>query len=86
MCLAIPGLIIEIDGVIGKVDFGDGTIRRVNLALLEGVKPGDYVLVHAGYAIQIVSKDYARETLELWRRILSIGEDLNSNTVGDDDE
>jgi hydrogenase expression/formation protein HypC len=86
MCLAIPGLLIEVDGVIGKVDFGDGTIRKVNLALLEGAKPGDYVLVHAGYAIQIVPEDYARETLELWRRILSIEEDLNLNAMGDDNE
>jgi len=79
MCLAIPGLLVEVNGVIGKVDFGDGTIRKVNLALLENVKPGDYVLVHAGYAIQIVPEDYARETLELWRRILSEDKVLDSS-------
>lgn len=76
MCLAVPGLLIEVNGTIGKVDFGDGTIRKVNLALLENVKPGDYVLVHAGYAIQVVPEEYARETIELWRRVLSI-EDLD---------
>lgn len=82
MCLAIPGLLIEVDGVTGKVDFGNGTIRKVNLALLEEVKPGDYVLVHAGYAIQIVPEDYARKTLELWKKILSMEEDLSSNAEG----
>ncbi|MEM2740238.1 MAG: hydrogenase nickel incorporation protein HypB, partial [Candidatus Bathyarchaeia archaeon] len=82
MCLAIPGLLIEVDGVTGKVDFGDGTIRRVNLALLEEAKPGDYVLVHAGYAIQIVPEDYAHETLELWRKMLSMEGGLDLNMEG----
>jgi len=53
------------------VDFGEGTIRDgVNISLVQA-KIGNYVLVHAGYAIQIVGEAEARETLRYWREILA---------------
>jgi hydrogenase expression/formation protein HypC len=75
MCLAIPSKVIELHGTKGKVEFG-GVIREVSFVLLEGVGVGDYVLIHAGYAMERVNEEEARETLELMKKIcdLEIGE------------
>ena len=72
MCLAIPGKIIKIDAnkQHALVDYGDGTKRQVNINLVE-VKVGEYVLVHAGFAIEVLEEDEAKKTLELFREILS---------------
>ena len=71
MCLAYPGKIIELDGDFARVDFGEGTIKEgVNISLVQG-EIGDYVLVHAGYAIQIVDEAEARQTLKYWQQILA---------------
>lgn len=70
MCLAIPAKVLSISGVNAKVDFGGNTIREVDVSLVN-VKVGDYVLVHAGYAIQVLSKEDAEETLKLWREVLA---------------
>lgn len=69
MCLAIPAQIEDLKGDIANVDFGEGVLREVNVTLVN-VKAGDYVLVHAGYAIQVLSEDEALETLRLWNEIL----------------
>lgn len=69
MCLAIPGKIMKIDGELAKVDFGDGTAREVNVSLVD-VKVGQYVIVHAGFAIEILDENAAKETLRLWDEIL----------------
>lgn len=53
-----------------EVDFGEGVLREVNVALVS-VKIGEYVLVHAGYAIQVLDEKEAQETLSLWRQILA---------------
>lgn len=76
MCLAIPGKIISIDKnkEHASIDYGDGTKRDANVSLVE-VKIGDYVLVHAGFAIQILDEKEAKETLKLFREILQSGED-----------
>ena len=75
MCLAIPGKIIEIssDKNHAMVDYGDGTKRQANISLVE-VKKGDYVLVHAGFAIEILDESEAEKTLELFREMLSMEE------------
>ena len=70
MCLAIPGRVVEKEGDVARVDFGDGTLREVDVSLVE-VKVGEYVLVHAGFAIQVLDEEDARETLKLWEEILS---------------
>jgi len=69
MCLAIPAKVIEIKGDLAKVDFGEGVLREVNIMLVEA-KVGEYVLVHAGYAIQVLDEKAAEETLNLWNEIL----------------
>ena len=72
MCLAIPGKILEIDKKkeYATIDYGDGTRRKANVSLVD-VKIGDYVLVHAGFAIQILDEKEAHETLDLFREMLS---------------
>jgi len=73
MCLAIPAKVVEINGAVAKVDFGEGVLREVNITLVE-VKVGEYVLVHAGYAIQVLDEADAKETLKLWNEILEKAE------------
>ncbi|MGI5902224.1 MAG: HypC/HybG/HupF family hydrogenase formation chaperone [Desulfitobacteriia bacterium] len=64
MCVAVPGKIIEIDGSTGKVDF-QGNIVEINLSLVEA-QVGEYVLVHAGCAIEVVKQEMAEEILALF--------------------
>lgn len=69
MCLAIPAKIVSVEGDEAQVDFGEGVLRDVNVTLVEA-KAGEYVLVHAGYAIQVLSEEEAVETLRLWNEVL----------------
>ncbi len=69
MCLAIPAKIMNINGTKANVDFGQGVFREVNVSLVEA-KVGEYVLVHAGYAITVIEETEALETLSLWNSIL----------------
>jgi len=73
VCLAIPGKIIEIDKnkEHAIVDYGDGTKRKANVTLVD-VKIGNYVLVHAGFAIEVLNEKDALETLSLFREMLSM--------------
>ena len=64
MCLAIPALIKSIDGKQGTAEIG-GTRRDVSLWLTPDAKVGDYVLLHAGYAISIIDSEQANETLSI---------------------
>jgi len=70
MCLAIPAKVVEVKGETASVDFGAGTIRDVNVSLVEA-KVGEYVIVHAGYAIEVLDREAAEETLALWNEILN---------------
>jgi hydrogenase expression/formation protein HypC len=70
MCLAIPARVTRVNGDKAQVDFGEGVLREVNVTLVEA-KVGDYVLVHAGYAIQTVDEKEALETISLWNEILA---------------
>ena len=76
MCLAIPGKIVEIDtkNQHATIDYGDGTKRKANVSLVD-VKKGDFVLVHAGFAIEVLDKKEAMKTLDLFREMLSLGEE-----------
>jgi hydrogenase expression/formation protein HypC len=69
MCLAVPGKIISIDDdSVADVDFG-GVNRPVNVSLVD-VGVGEYVIVHAGYAIQVLSEEDALESLQHFREML----------------
>jgi hydrogenase expression/formation protein HypC len=74
MCLAIPARVVRVDGDKAQVDFGEGVLREVNVTLVDA-KVGDYVLVHAGYAIQLMDEKDALETLSLWNEILAAQKD-----------
>ena len=73
MCLAVPGKVMKIRDDLAEVDFGEGVLREVNVALVE-TDVGQYVLVHAGYAIQVIDEKEAEETLRLWNEILKMQE------------
>jgi len=73
MCLAVPAKVMKINGDVAEVDFGEGILREVNIALVEP-EIGEYVLVHAGYAITVIDKEEAEETLRLWSEILRMQE------------
>lgn len=76
MCLAIPAKVVEIGKGKGKeearakakADFG-GVSREIDVSLVDA-KVGDYVMVHAGFAIEIMDEHEAKETLALWREML----------------
>jgi hydrogenase expression/formation protein HypC len=69
MCLAIPGKILSTTGTTAKVEYGEGTIRDADISLVDA-QVGDYVIVHAGFAIQILDEKEAQETLMLFKEIL----------------
>ena len=68
MCLGIPMKISQIKGREAIVESG-GLKRKIGLQLMKNVKPGDYVIVHAGFAIEKLDEKNAKETLNLLRRI-----------------
>ncbi|MHA1886819.1 MAG: HypC/HybG/HupF family hydrogenase formation chaperone [Promethearchaeia archaeon] len=80
MCLAIPGKIISLEDQTALVDF-DGSQKKIVIALLPQVQVGDYVIVHAGYAIEKINEEAARESLELWRNMIDDGIVDKSNYV-----
>jgi hydrogenase expression/formation protein HypC len=68
MCLAIPAKITKIDGNMATIDVG-GVTRSASLMLLTEVAVGDYVIVHAGFAIHKVDPEEAQESLKLLREL-----------------
>lgn len=69
MCLGIPTKIIKLkDNDIGIIEIG-GIEKEINLQLLPDVKIGDYVILHAGFAIQKLDEKEAQETLDLLKEI-----------------
>jgi hydrogenase expression/formation protein HypC len=81
MCLAIPGRLEEItdDGLIrmGRVNFG-GVVKRVCLDYVPEIQVGDYAIVHVGFALSIVDEQTAQETLEAFRAMGVLDEELAS--------
>lgn len=71
MCLAFPGIIISINGQQATADF-DGVKKNINIGLTPEVKKGDYVIVHAGFAIQQLTKEDAWEVLKEYDRAVKI--------------
>ncbi len=69
MCLGVPAKVIRTDGEWAWVDVNRVHLK-INTALVEGVRPGDYVIVHAGFAIQKLTKEEGESTLELFRQIV----------------
>ncbi|HHT9130023.1 MAG TPA: HypC/HybG/HupF family hydrogenase formation chaperone [Candidatus Brocadiaceae bacterium] len=69
MCLGVPGKIIEIKDAMANVDVA-GTKKEACLMLLDDVNVGDYVIVHAGFAIQKVDEKEAQETLRIMNDLI----------------
>jgi hydrogenase expression/formation protein HypC len=88
MCLAVPGKILTIedqdDVRMAKADFG-GVIKDVCLAYLPDLEIGDYAIVHVGFAIQKLDEASALETLELFRSIGALEEELGDPSRQDSD-
>ncbi|MFC1734640.1 HypC/HybG/HupF family hydrogenase formation chaperone [Candidatus Hydrogenedentota bacterium] len=68
MCVAVPMRVEEIEDDTGMVEI-DGVGTRVSLALIDDVKVGDYLIIHAGFAIEKLDEDDARETLKLFAEL-----------------
>ncbi|MDD2776464.1 MAG: HypC/HybG/HupF family hydrogenase formation chaperone [Gallionella sp.] len=69
MCLAIPALVIELlPDDMARIDL-DGVRKVISLSLVEGAKVGDYVIVHVGYALQLLDPDEAAQTLALFAQL-----------------
>ena len=66
MCLAIPSKIVEIKDTIGTIDV-EGIKRKCSLMLLENPKKGDYVIVHAGFALRKLDEKHAKESIKVLR-------------------
>lgn len=82
MCLAVPGKIIEIiptpSALMGKVDFG-GVVREVCFEAVPEAKLDEYVIVHAGFALSVLSEAEAEETLSALRELGDIEAELAAN-------
>ncbi|TFG22951.1 MAG: HypC/HybG/HupF family hydrogenase formation chaperone [Promethearchaeota archaeon] len=75
MCLAIPGKIINIEGNSALVDF-DGLKQNVIIALIQNPEIGKYVIVHAGYAIEMINEEEAMDAIKQWKEIAE-DQDIN---------
>jgi len=82
MCLGIPAKILEIDGsgllTMGKVDFG-GVTREVCLAYVPEAAAGDYVIVHAGFAISRLNEEEALQSLELLAEVGALEQEIEES-------
>ncbi len=74
MCIAIPSKIVSIDRKTAVVDV-DGVRREASLVLVSDASVGDYVIVHAGFAIQILDEAAAKESLSLLREAAAISDE-----------
>jgi hydrogenase expression/formation protein HypC len=68
MCLSIPAKIVSVNGDMAEVSAG-GTLFRAGIQMIENAKKGDYVLLHAGFAIQKISEADAEETIRLLKEL-----------------
>ena len=78
MCLAIPGKVEEITTDLlrmGRINFG-GVVKRVCLDYVPEIKVGDYALVHVGFALSVIDEKTAQETLETFRAMGVLQEEL----------
>lgn len=81
MCLAVPVQVIGVYGDEAEVDIG-GVRRRVSIVLTPEVKAGDYVLLHTGYAINVIDEAEAQETLQILAQMAEIDEEISDSPAG----
>jgi hydrogenase expression/formation protein HypC len=83
MCLALPMRVISVDGAIATIAAA-GLEQRASLMLVPEAGVGDYVLVHAGFAISVLGEDEAAETLALLAELAAAGEEATCDAAADD--
>jgi len=72
MCLGVPMRVMSIEGDLALCEI-DGVRREASLMMVDGVEPGDYVIIHAGFAISKLDEEDAEETLRVFRELLDQG-------------
>jgi hydrogenase expression/formation protein HypC len=86
MCLGVPGKIVEIyekEGLsMGKIDFGGAVMRETCLAYVPEAQVGEYVIIHVGFALSVLSESEALETLELLTEIANLNDELGPEPLG----
>lgn len=83
MCLAVPMRVLEIDGSSGVVEL-EGIRRRVFIGFLDEVRPGDYILIHAGCAVEKLRPEEAAADLEMFRQLAEGPDAQDEPRVGPD--
>ncbi|MFH1038356.1 MAG: HypC/HybG/HupF family hydrogenase formation chaperone [PVC group bacterium] len=73
MCLAVPMKIVSVEGETALVSL-DGLQNKIDVRFLKDPAPGDYVIVHAGFAIETLDPEEAKKTLDLFRELESFGQ------------
>lgn len=68
MCVAVPAKVLKINGNIAEVNLM-GVLKKVDISLIPDVKIDDFVIVHAGFAIQIIEQEEALKTLDLFNEM-----------------
>ncbi len=74
MCLAIPAKVVDMNDAMATIDM-EGTQREVSTLLIEDLQLGDYVIVHAGFAIHKIDETEARESLKVLRELAAFAEE-----------
>jgi hydrogenase expression/formation protein HypC len=78
MCVGVPSKIVKIDDYMATIDV-EGAQREISLLLLsEDVKVGDYVIVHAGFAIQKIQEEDAKENLRLMKMMFGVEDEFTT--------
>ena len=75
MCVAVPGKVIEVYEDEALVEFIESK-KKVNIALINDVKVGDYLLIHVGIAIEKIDKDEGKKTVEIFKSMISKLEEI----------
>ncbi|WP_270381723.1 HypC/HybG/HupF family hydrogenase formation chaperone [Megamonas funiformis] len=82
MCLAVPAKVIEKKDMVATVEV-EGIRRDISLMLLPEANEGDYILMHAGFAIQVIDEEEAKITTELLKEVLGTNEPASERNETD---
>ncbi len=74
MCLGVPGKIIELKENYRAIVDVNGNRMEISVRLTPEVQPGQYVLIHAGFAMEIIDEEAARETMQILLEVISYGQ------------
>lgn len=69
MCVGVPAMVVDVEGIAAMVDVMGSRIK-VGILFVPEVRPGDYVIVHAGQAISILDRQAALDSMEEWRKLI----------------